>query len=217
MIFRSTLFDFLAPDNLFGLMRHSLMDNAKDKITCYTSGCEQVWEFGEVSRKADMTEDEEIFYNCKISRNAIFSNNSDTSECPECGQICQRENNKKAVRCTLCSRRKNAVFDFCWDCKSPWKYNHECEEKDLEAIQKILNEAPLKTLDYSKIGGVPSKRLCPGCRSIIEHDSRCKQMTCLNCKLEFCFSCLTLCKNGRLQCSSYSLMCNVAPVQNAFD
>lgn len=198
-------------------MRHSLINVAKDKITCLTSGCEQEWDFGEVSHKAAMTEDEVVFYSCKISRNAIFSNNNDISECPECGQICQRQQSTKAVRCTLCSRRRNRIFDFCWDCKSPWVANHECLKRDLEAVQKILNEAPLKTLDYSNIERVPSKRLCPGCRTIIEHDSMCKQMTCLKCKLGFCFSCLTVCDNGRLQCSGYNKVCNVAPVQNAFD
>lgn len=87
---------------------------------------------------------------------------------------------------------------------------------DLEAIQKILNEAPLKTLDYSNIERVPSKRLCPNCRTLIEHERMCKQMKCPGCQTEFCFSCLTLCVGGRLQCSGYSKECSVAPVQNAF-
>lgn len=197
-------------------MKHSLIDDAKEKITCPADGCAEQWSLDEIIRKADMSEDEAIFYSCKISINAIFSKSTDTSECPECGQLCQRQESTKVVRCTSCSRRTKSNFDFCWDCKSSWKHNHDCRKQDLEAVQKILNEAPLKTMAYSEIGGVPSKRLCPGCRTIIEHESMCKQMTCRNCKMQFCFSCLTICNGSTLQCSGYNRKCNVAPVQNAF-
>ncbi|XP_062580736.1 uncharacterized protein LOC134242644 [Saccostrea cucullata] len=207
----------ITPYNLFGHMRDTLMNKVRHSICCLTPGCLQEWSFREVAQKADTTEDERIFFEYKISLNAILQGNGETSECPNCGQFCQRQQNSKAVHCTRCaSKGLDKQFDFCWDCKSPWIPNHVCGNKDLEAIQKLLNDAPKKTLDYSKIENVPSKRLCPNCRTLIEHEKMCKQMRCPSCKSEFCFSCLTLCVNQRLQCSGYSTQCKVAPVQNVF-
>lgn len=211
------LFFFTAPYNLFGHMRDSLINKVKSSVTCLTPGCNQEWSMTEIIKKADMTTDESLFFEYKISLNAIFSHNNDTSECPNCGQFCQRQQNTQAVRCSICSSKRNdKQADFCWDCKAPWVPNHTCKNRDLEAIQKILNDAPLKTLDYSNIERVPSKRLCPNCRTLIEHERMCKQMKCPSCQTEFCFACLTLCVGGRLQCTGYSMECSVAPVQNAF-
>lgn len=198
-------------------MRDSLINKVKSSVTCLTLGCNQEWSMTEIIKKADMTTDESLFFEYKISLNAIFSHNNDTSECPNCGQFCQRQQNTQAVRCSICSSKRNdKQADFCWDCKAPWVPNHTCKNRDLEAIQKILNEAPLKTLDYSKIERVPSKRLCPNCRTLIEHERMCKQMKCPSCQTEFCFACLTLCNGSRLQCSGYNKECSVGPVQNAF-
>lgn len=207
----------ITPYNLFGHMRDSLINKVKSSVTCLTPGCNQEWSMTEIIKKADMTTDESLFFEYKISLNAIFSHNNDTSECPNCGQFCQRQQNTQAVRCSICSSKRNdKQADFCWDCKAPWVPNHTCKNRDLEAIQKILNDAPLKTLDYSNIERVPSKRLCPNCRTLIEHERMCKQMKCPSCQTEFCFACLTLCVGGRLQCTGYSMECSVAPVQNAF-
>ncbi|XP_062580645.1 uncharacterized protein LOC134242559 [Saccostrea cucullata] len=206
----------IKPDNLFGHMKYTLVNKVRSSVCCLTPGCKQ-WDFGEIVLKADLTDDERIFFEYKISLNAILQNNSDTSECPNCGQFCQRQQNTKAVHCNCCALKGfDKQFDFCWDCKSPWIPNHVCGNRDLEAIQKILNDAPKKTLDYSKIENVPSKRLCPSCKTLIEHERLCKQMTCPGCKIDFCFACLTVCTNGNLRCSGYSQQCNVAPVQNVF-
>lgn len=205
----------LSADSLFGFMKLELMTKTVDAIRCPAEGCGSEWRMQEIIRKADMTEDEQIFFEYRISLNAINKEDTPTSSCPSCGSFCQRQAEGNAqVNCVFCSKSEGKEFNFCWDCKSLWYPNHRCSNAELEAFQRILNEAPLKKLDYSHIEGVPSKRMCPNCRSLIEHDSMCKEMTCIKCKFKFCFSCLKPCLNGTLQCSGYNRKCSVAPVQN---
>ncbi|XP_062573653.1 uncharacterized protein LOC134235525 [Saccostrea cucullata] len=209
----------ITPDNLFGHMKNTLMCEVKPVVCCLTNGCHAEWDMREIVRKADMTDDERVFYECKISFNTVNQKSEITSECPECGQFCQRQIDVLPIRCTSCSKKKGVAFDFCWNCKSPWITNHQCSKRELEAFQKILNEAPRKRIDMSNIEGVPSKRLCPNasCRYLIEHLQACKTMTCTKCKTVFCFSCLKVAVNGQLQCGNYNQQCIVAPVQNVFE
>lgn len=194
-------------------MKHTLMSEVKPSVHCLTKNCGAEWSMQEIIKKADMTEDERIFFELKVSFNLIYHEESETSDCPSCGNFCQRQQNSLPTRCTACTGKKGAPYDFCWSCKSPWILNHKCSNKELEAFQKILDEAPLKTIDMSHIEGVPSKRMCPECRYLIEHREACKTMTCTKCKTVFCFACLKIAINGVLQCGSYSQKCQVAPVQ----
>lgn len=193
------------------------MCEVKPAVCCLTSGCNTEWDMREIVRKADMTEDETIFYECKISFNLINQDSNSTSECPSCGQFCQRQDEVLRIRCTSCSKKNGAAFDFCWNCKALWIADHKCSKKELEAFQRILKEAPLKKIDMSEIEGVPSKRMCPNCRFIIEHLKACKTMQCAKCKTTFCFSCLKVAVKGRLPCGNYNQKCTVAPVQNVFE
>ncbi|XP_048767940.1 E3 ubiquitin-protein ligase RNF217-like [Ostrea edulis] len=207
----------ISADSLFGYTKSELMTNIVDEIRCPTEGCNFKWSMQEIVRKSDMTDDERIFFEYRISMNAVNKDDDSTSTCPECGNYCQRQaEDNKQVNCVFCSKSTGKDFNFCWECKSLWFPNHSCANVELEAFQRILNEAPLKMLDYSHIEGVPSKRMCPSCRTLIEHESMCKEMTCIKCKFKFCFSCLTPCLNGSLQCSGYNRKCSVAKVQNVF-
>lgn len=203
----------ITPDNLFGHMKHTLMSEVKPSVNCLTKNCGAEWSMQEIIKKADMTEDERIFFEWKISFNLINQEVADTSECPFCGSFCQRQQNTLPTRCSICTRKNGTACDFCWSCKSPWIVNHKCSNRELEAIQKMLNDAPLKTIDMSHIEGVPSKRMCPGCQCLIEHRDACKTMTCTKCKTVFCFVCLKVAIKGQLQCGSYNQKCEVAPVQ----
>lgn len=194
-------------------MKNSLMRDVKDEISCYTDGCLKQWSIAEIIQKADMTKDEALFYKYKRSLNFIFRNDNTTSFCPNCSQFCQRQGTGKIVRCIFCTAKEKKVFDFCWDCKSTWRAGHTCGREALEKMQKILNEATRKTLEYSQIANVPSKRLCPNCKTLIEHAEKCKQMQCPSCKISFCFSCLKVCVNDILQCTGFNQKCHVSPIQ----
>lgn len=193
-------------------MNHTLISDAKPKIRCLK--CSTEWDMQEITKKADMTADETCFFEVKMSLNFMNQGSGETSTCPSCGSFCQRQlNSKLPTRCLVCTEKNKNLYDFCWSCKSEWTASHKCNR--LKEIQEILNKAPLKELQYSGIKNVPSKRVCPGCKILIEHEKACKTMTCKECKTVFCFSCLTIAKTGGiLSCGSYDVKCVVAPIQN---
>lgn len=198
-------------------MKSTLMCDVKSAVCCPTTDCNAEWDMREIAKKADMTEDERIFFERKISFNLVNQDNNSTSECPSCGHFCQRQQDVLRIRCIICTKKNGGAFDFCWNCKAPWFTDHKCSNKELEAFQRILNDAPLKKIDMSEIEGVPSKRMCPNCRYLIEHLHSCKTMQYTKCKTVFCFSCLKVAVNGRLPCGNYNQNCTVARVQNVFE
>lgn len=204
---------FLAADNLFGHTKHSLMSDAKPTIRCLK--CSTEWDMQEIAKKADLTADETCFFEVKMSLNFINQGRGETSSCPSCGSFCQRQRNSlQPTRCIVCTKKNKKVYDFCWSCKSEWTSNHVCKDR-LKEIQEILNKASLKEMRYSGIKDVPSKRVCPGCKILIEHEKDCKTMACKECKTVFCFSCLKIAKYGEvLPCGKYNEICAVAPIQN---
>lgn len=186
------------------------MSKDKQGVRCYMENCRAKWSMQEIIKKADMTKDERIFFEYKVSFNMLNQEDADSSECPFCGTYCQRQNqNELHISCTTCTRRTKNIVAFCWNCKRPWATNHKCNTKDeLEQIQRILNEAPLKVMEYSYNRNVPSTRLCPGCGYLIVHEKDCQEMECKKCKLVFCFSCLKVGVENH-----WGENCEVAPVQ----
>lgn len=203
-----------APDNLFGHMKNTLMSEKTPIVRCLTNNCEAKWSMNEIIKKADMTDDERIFFEFIVSFNLIHYKESETSECPFCGKFYQRQNKHQTqIKCTDCTRKKKRDVEFCWNCKAAWTLNHKCSDTDVVQIQKILDEAPLKTMSFSDIKNVPSKRMCPSCECLIEHQSMCKTMSCKKCKTVFCFVCLGVAVRGNLPCGKFNEKCQVAPVQ----
>lgn len=191
-------------------MKKTLMSRVKQGVRCVMKNCGAEWSMQEIIKKADLTKDERIFFEYKISLNMMNQKDADTSECPFCGTYCQRQRqNELHTRCTTCTRRNGKVVEFCWNCKRPWATNHKCNTKyELEQIQRFLNEAPLTVMAITGKRNVPSMRLCPGCRYLIVHEKECQQMECKKCKLVFCFSCLEVDVDKH-----WGNNCEVAPVQ----
>lgn len=190
----------------------------KTKICCFEENCRAEWSMLEAIEKADMTEDERIFFEFKATTNLIYQKGSETSECPFCKSFCQRQNeNKLRVRCTVCSRKKGSNAEFCWHCKIKWTKFHKCsqpDETDEMLLRSMLYYAPKKIIFQSRNTGVPSTRMCPNCNITIIHERACKKMECKRCKTIFCFVCLRVALDGKLQCGSSFYKCKVAPLQN---
>lgn len=208
----------LKPLELFIHMKHTLLYKGNPNVRCQIKSCNAIWDMSEIFRKADMTEDEKIFFENSSSLNLIYQTGNEISECPSCGNFCQRQNQDVIpTRCLSCSKDKGTPYDFCWICKSPWINNHNCGGTDTQEDQKILNDAyenKLKQFDYANIKNVPSIRFCPKCNYFIEHWIKCKTMKCRNCSMVFCFVCLQgINDKGILRCGEYNEKCEVAPVQ----
>ncbi|KAL0233706.1 hypothetical protein PCE1_002215 [Barthelona sp. PCE] len=64
-------------------------------------------------------------------------------------------------------------------------------QDDVDDLNNRLQNAPRKTIDFNRIDGVPSVRVCPNCLTPVEHRSGCKSMKCPTCSRSFCFVCLS--------------------------
>ncbi|XP_069105497.1 E3 ubiquitin-protein ligase ari-1.1-like [Argopecten irradians] len=201
------------PDNLYRYCFSKL--NSRDlEFKCMK--CDEIWEFPEISKKADMTDDESEFFSRKMTK-VFIENSNDIRECPVCRITCTRQNTEdKRVECVVCKKEGKAMYTFCWDCNELWEIFHCCKKTKIKHAQEILDKCELVTMSYSLIPNVPKVRACPKCKVLIEHDGGCKTMDCGNstCKLTFCFSCLKSADQyGNLPCGEYSSICEVAPIQ----
>lgn len=216
-------FSFIAPDNLFGLIREKILQNGYS-LRCpgktdYGT-CGHMWNNVEILQNCVLSSDEFIFFSGKLSFN--FLNNgqrSDIKLCPGCNSFCERLRvTDSHVKCYICSSSRFNTFKFCWHCLQIWTHGHNCYvsndfTNNLE-IRRQLIQCPKVTLDYSHMTGVPSKRLCPNCKTLLQHDQACKSMLCTFCKTEFCFACLKTAINGKLTCGEFDGQCVVAPIQS---
>ncbi|XP_021371454.1 putative E3 ubiquitin-protein ligase ARI6 isoform X2 [Mizuhopecten yessoensis] len=174
--------------------------------------CSTAWEFTEISIKADMSDDECVFFSRKMT-NVYIDQSDDIRDCPKCNSYCtRRDTNNRQVMCTICSKSGKS-YSFCWDCNESWTRNHSCSTPR-KLTQKLLDNCERVTMEYSNIPNVPKVRACPKCEMYIEHDGGCKTMDCPKCKHKFCFSCLKPgTPNGDLQCGGLGSKCEVAPIQ----
>lgn len=83
-------------------------------------------------------------------------------------------------------------FQFCAQCKEAWHGDMSCEEygniKD-KMEKSVAKQAP----SFSTWTNKHSKQVkpCPGCKAFIEKFDGCNHMTCVSCKHQFCWMCLT--------------------------
>ncbi|XP_069106533.1 uncharacterized protein [Argopecten irradians] len=201
------------PENLY---RYCLTKLNSCDLSFKCMECDEVWELPEISKKADMTDDESEFFSRKMTK-VFIENSNDIRECPICRIPSTRNNpNDKQVECVNCKKDGKAAYTFCWECNVLCDKSHDCKRYKIKHAQDILDNCERVTMSYSSIPNVPKVRACPNCKVLIEHTGGCKTMDCGNptCKLTFCFSCLKPKKeNGGLQCGNYESKCIVAPVQ----
>ena len=164
------------------------------EFRCPVKQCNKIWEYAEVRKIACLTDDECQWFESKLAKAAIMKI-CDMKQCPSCKRFVERrDHNNMRVNCTICTKKKGATYDFCWQCLRTWSGPHStsstgcgqpgCVSPELSS----LLEAPM-----IKINGfdVPNRRACPKCGRVVEHNTKgCKNMTCTRCKQEFCFLCL---------------------------
>ncbi|XP_077978805.1 uncharacterized protein LOC144434221 [Glandiceps talaboti] len=180
--------------------------------------CQKEWEYVDVRRLAVLSPGEKKRFETSIATNYLRKAQG-IQECPQCKTLCERVDKKNhRVVCIICHKQKGTMFEFCWYCLHEWKTkgsitqcgNTVCSGKDPRL--KILQECPKKNI--VGVDDCPSRRACPGCGMLIEHEKACKHMAC-TCGQRFCFICLKAPSesNGEYQCGSYNSPCTVAPIQ----
>lgn len=202
-------FHYANPAALVDYLESELCEKHSTEFRCPSPTCQKPWSMTTLLEKADLTQDELIFFQAVFDKNHV--DKSDIVKCPRCNFFCSRKDENNAIlRCSYCERNSDKT-DFCFKCGSEFSSGHTCA--DLVELQDILDNAELKNIGENK--DVPSMRLCPNpsCKAVIEHKSDCKQMVCPRCNTDFCFVCLTINENKKLKCSSWFEKCQTHPIQ----
>ncbi|XWV25481.1 hypothetical protein QJ856_gp0278 [Tupanvirus deep ocean] len=108
-----------------------------------------------------------------------FSSGTSHSMCPECRQICKKDEDNNRIHCSNCDR------DYCYICQEShcWGYDDCPNERD---INNTLDEI-MSALGHDDV------KPCPICRAIIYREEGCNSMRCKYCKVKFCWNCLETC------------------------
>ncbi|XP_060077699.1 uncharacterized protein LOC132557221 [Ylistrum balloti] len=195
----------IVPDNLYDLCWNNLKDGAVQfecpaietfNVRGNQNSCRAIWTLYELTVKAQLSADERILFEMRLSRNSLQKDN-DIQECPFCRCLSTRSSEKNnRVRCLNCYQTNPENAEFCWKCLHVWKENAaadfcgnlECTTaKGQHMSQEILRTCAKKTIDDYR--NVPAVRACPSCHALVEHARGCKRMPC-KCKFQFCFVCL---------------------------
>lgn len=170
------------------------LDKGEHQILCPDAKCRKKWTFALIRDAACLTPDELEEFERKALLNRFKSKSKEMKPCPKCNTfsspICSTDKRLVCGTCTACLGRN---YEFCWLCLQEWKSDgvDRCGNLDCDDYKPLL-AILANCQDKEIIAGVksPSKRACPGCSTIIEHAEKCKHMSCIQCKHEFCFICL---------------------------
>lgn len=180
-----------------------LIDEGNTKFSCpltkNNANCNAEWSYIEVRKMAALTAAECMYFEETMAHNAT-KQYDDLKTCPGCQSLVLRKDpSKLAVRCTFCTVQRKKAYDFCWQCQREWKgpgptsdrcAHERCNNYELDILGTCKDVVFEKVKNVS---GCPSVRACPTCGCRVEHDgTRCKNITCTRCKVEFCFVCLKI-------------------------
>ncbi|XP_073331270.1 uncharacterized protein [Pagrus major] len=199
-----------------------LLDKKQSRFVC--GNCDGEWSFEEVCKMALLTPEEVEEFEKKRFSNAA-KHYLGIKVCPGCKSRVVRTNpSDLSVRCTVCTAKNKSTYMFCWQClrewKGPYPRSDRCDNDGCQSPLEILRTCPDMVFAQVKgVTGCPSIRACPTCGTLVRHDgTRCKNVVCTQCKVEFCFVCLkitTECK--KIKPYSYTSVCStgVAPRQTS--
>uniref|UniRef100_A0AAQ4RBB9 RING-type domain-containing protein n=1 Tax=Gasterosteus aculeatus aculeatus TaxID=481459 RepID=A0AAQ4RBB9_GASAC len=190
------------------------------KFVCGQTDCDVEWPFEEVQKMALLTPEEIEEFDQKIFQN-VASNFLDIKCCPGCSsRVARTDRCDQNVECKVCTAKQRRTFTFCWRCLREWNAaapSKDCGNGDCQDPLEILESCPDITFEVVQgVTGCPSIRACPTCGLLVRHDkTRCKNVVCLRCKVEFCFACLKRTSECADKDGSYYARCysGVAPRQ----
>ena len=130
----------------------------------------------------------------------------------------QISNSKHEITCVACTR----VFDVDEILKFGLPSEQESQFLTTALSFNFLSR-PDETIELidknQKKVNVPRMRACPGCKTLLQHDGGCNEMTCDLCRHSFCYICLSPTKGmGSVLCKSTTwnvqapITCKPAPV-----
>jgi hypothetical protein len=106
---------------------------------------------------------------------------------PRCTNAIYRDPEEEPkMQCNACS------YQFCAECSEAWHGDMSCEEH-AKIKAKIESSAEKQIPLFNMWTNKRAKLVkpCPGCKAYIEKFDGCNHMTCMSCKYEFCWICLS--------------------------
>ncbi|KAM8748248.1 uncharacterized protein AB9X84_015986 [Acanthopagrus schlegelii] len=202
-----------------------LLDEGKWRFVC--GKCDAEWSFEEVRKMALLTPGEVEEFEKKTFVNA--APNLKVKECPGCKSLVVRKDlDDLSVRCTVCTANRQSLYKFCWQCLREWKgpvlRTDHCDNDGCQSPLGILkNCGDVVLKGVMDVRGdplkCPSTRACPTCGMLVGHNgTKCKNVHCRQCKVEFCFVCLkTTTECQRINARSWFRICStgIAPRQTS--
>ncbi len=177
--------------------------------------CNKKWPYSEVRKLALLNKTEKNYFEIKLSENSA-GRTCEYKKCPKCQTFVERLNtNYLKTDCSACLVLTKQKFEFCWQCEQKWDVSTTNQKRDTCGRVNCINKnlqilAECKLIQLKNIAQIPSIRACITCGFLIEHDgTRCKNVICKRCKVEFCFSCLNLTK----ECKNQYFACETVPIQ----
>ncbi|KAM3590074.1 uncharacterized protein V6R79_003275 [Siganus canaliculatus] len=199
------------------------LDEGEWTFVCGQIGCKAKWSYEEVRKMGLLTSEEAEYFEKQLFGNAAKVRG--IKECPGCQCFVQRADpNNLKVQCPVCTAEKNRSYRFCWQCLKGWKNpaprSDHCGNDGCVSPLEILKTCGYITFQHvQEVTGCPSMRACPTCGTLVEHDkTKCKNVVCPQCKVEFCFVCLKITKKCQeIKPYSYFKVCStgVAPRQTS--
>lgn len=201
-----------------------LLEKGESTFVCAQFGCNVEWPYEEVRKMALLTLEEKEYFERTMAVNA-FKAYFDSKLCPGCKySVTRKDESNLSVRCQMCTATKGRTYEFCWQCLREWKgpqpRTDRCDNEGCcnEAL-KTLRDCPYAVFENVKgITQCPSIRACPTCGILVEHTGkRCKNISCRQCKVEFCFVCLKITTECRKVMPDYYGPCSsgIAPRQTS--
>jgi hypothetical protein len=155
--------------------------NAVDHIACPSSDCSHEFTYAEMRRLA--TPESFSKYDHLATIDALSAMPSFrwclSPDCSSGGfyappSTCEKSSSLRSIHPIMCS---DCGFEMCFECDSPWHELLTCEQYQSQSSAEWIR--------------THTKR-CPGegCGVPLEKDNGCFQMSCAQCRHEFCWECL---------------------------
>ena len=147
-------------------------------IKCLLGGCQRIYSNSDIKRNVNPKMYLK-YKQFKYQKLLLTNPNKYYVQCPypDCNEIVEVINfQDEFIEC------KNKHY-FCYKCRSlDFHRKYKCQNEDKKLLEELYNNYDSKKF-----------KQCPRCKILIEKNSGCNEIKCINCGYKFCWLCLEEC------------------------